>query len=116
MFQNRRLLVGCVTSLQHVSVSQGWICTDNFTYNHTKDSNPGSSTLEADALATRPTLLARLCIGKKGNLSGKSREKIRHLTPTAWKIKSFPKRGKSWLKTDGSGRANNARLGSSPVS
>ena len=25
------LLVGCLTSQQHASVSQGWICSDNFT-------------------------------------------------------------------------------------
>ena len=30
------LLVGCLTSQQHASVSQGWICSDNFTYCHTE--------------------------------------------------------------------------------
>ena len=30
------LLVGCLTSQQHVSVSQGRICTDNFTCCHTE--------------------------------------------------------------------------------
>ena len=30
------LLVGCLTSLQHASVSQGRICTDNFTCCHTE--------------------------------------------------------------------------------
>ena len=107
------LFVGCLTSQQRASVSQGWICTDNFTCCHTeieaadqtfyltqsqytdtgptspnvdpvmpgawqgnhwsanfevtdstrpgkksrcqRDSNPGSSALEADALTTRPT-------------------------------------------------------------
>ena len=107
------LLVGCLTSQQHASVSQGRICSDNFTCCHTeievadptfyltqsqytdtgptspsadpitpgawqgshwsanfrvtgmtlprknpgaeRDSNPGSSALEADALTTRPT-------------------------------------------------------------
>ena len=29
-------LVGCLTSQQHVSVSQGRICTDNFTCCHTE--------------------------------------------------------------------------------
>ena len=29
------LLVGCLESQQHVSVSQGWICTDKFTCCHT---------------------------------------------------------------------------------
>ena len=92
-------LVACLTSQQHASVSQGRICSDNFTCCHTetevadqtfyltqlkytntgptspsagvsifkslvwldpeksrskRDSNPGSSTLEADALTTRP--------------------------------------------------------------
>ena len=32
----RRLFVGCVTSQQHVSVSQGWICPDNFMCCHTE--------------------------------------------------------------------------------
>ena len=106
-------LVGCLTSQQHASVSQGQICSDHFTCCHTeievadqtfyltqsqytdngptspstdpitpgtwqgshwsanfwvtrmtqpwkksrrkRDSNPGSSALEADALTTRPT-------------------------------------------------------------
>ena len=30
------LLVGCLTSQQHASVSQGWICADNFTCCHTE--------------------------------------------------------------------------------
>ena len=30
------LFVGCLTSQQHASVSQGWICTDNFTCCHTE--------------------------------------------------------------------------------
>ena len=30
------LLVGCLTSQQHISVSQGRICTDNFTCCHTE--------------------------------------------------------------------------------
>ena len=30
------LLVGCLTSLQHASVSQGLFCSDNFTFFHTK--------------------------------------------------------------------------------
>ena len=30
------LFVGCLTSQQHASVSQGWICSDNFTYCHTE--------------------------------------------------------------------------------
>ena len=30
------LLVGCLTSQQHVSVSQGWMCSDNFTCCHTE--------------------------------------------------------------------------------
>ena len=30
------LLVGCLTSQQHASVSQGRICTDNFTCCHTE--------------------------------------------------------------------------------
>ena len=29
-------LVGCLTSQQHASVSQGWICTNNFTCCHTE--------------------------------------------------------------------------------
>ena len=103
------LLVGCLTSQQHASVSQGRICSDNCTCCHTEievadptfyltqsqytdtgptnpsadpitrqapdrvaagvpifnslvgldpekwDSNPGSSTLQADTLTTRPT-------------------------------------------------------------
>ena len=107
------LLVGCLTSQQQASVSQGRICSDNFTcchteieaaaqtfrltqsqytdtgptspsadpitpgawqgnhwsanfevtgmtrprkkFRHKRDSNPGSSALEADALTTRPT-------------------------------------------------------------
>ena len=107
------LLVGCLTSQQHASVSQGRICSDNFTCCHTeievadqtfyltqaqytdtgptspsadpispgawqgshwganflvtgmtrppkksrrkRDSNPGSSAFEADALTSRPT-------------------------------------------------------------
>ena len=32
----RLLLVGCLTSQQHASVSQGRICTDNFTCCHTE--------------------------------------------------------------------------------
>ena len=31
-----QLLVGCLTSQQHASVSQGWICLYNFTYCHTE--------------------------------------------------------------------------------
>ena len=111
--RGRSLLVGCLTSQQQASVSQGRICSDNFTCCHTeievadqtfyltqshytdtgptspsadpittgawqgshcsanflshwydstpkksrrkRDSNPGSSALEADALTTRPT-------------------------------------------------------------
>ena len=109
--EGRSLFVGCLTSQQHASVSQGRICSDNFTCCHTeiqvadqtfqltqshytdtgptspstdpitpgawqgshwsanfevtskkkkksrhkRDSNPGSSALEADALTTRPT-------------------------------------------------------------
>ena len=108
------MFVGCLTSQQHASVSQGWICSDNCTCCHAeievaiqtfhltqsqytdtgptspsaypitpgawqgshwsanfevtdqydstqkkswrkRDSNPGYSTLEVDALATRPT-------------------------------------------------------------
>ena len=30
------LLVGCLTSQQHASVSQGWICSDKFTCCHTE--------------------------------------------------------------------------------
>ena len=30
------LLVGCLTSQQHASVSQGRVCTDNFTCCHTE--------------------------------------------------------------------------------
>ena len=30
------LLVGCITSQQHASVSQGWICSDDFTCCHTE--------------------------------------------------------------------------------
>ena len=30
------LLVGCLTSQQQASVSQGWICSDNFTCCHTE--------------------------------------------------------------------------------
>ena len=30
------MLVGCLTSQQHVSVSQGRICSDNFMYCHTE--------------------------------------------------------------------------------
>ena len=30
------LFVGCLTSQQHASVSQGWICSDNFTRCHTE--------------------------------------------------------------------------------
>ena len=30
------LFVGCLTSQQHASVSQGWICSDNFTCCHTE--------------------------------------------------------------------------------
>ena len=109
------LFVGCLTSKQHVSISQGRICSDNFTRCHTeieaaeqtfhltqsqytdtgltspsadpitpgawqgshwsanfkvtgmtrprksqrkRDSNPGSSVLEADALTTRPPRLS----------------------------------------------------------
>ena len=109
--------VCCLTSQQHASVSQGWICSDNFTCCHTeievadqtfyltqsqytdtrltspsadpimpsawqgshwsanfevtgmtqprknpgtsRDSNPGSSALEADALTTRPTAVVQ---------------------------------------------------------
>ena len=32
----RVLLAGCLTSQQHASVSQGWICSDNFTCCHTE--------------------------------------------------------------------------------
>ena len=31
-----RLFVGCLTSQQHASVSQGRMCTDNFTHYHTE--------------------------------------------------------------------------------
>ena len=56
------LFVGCLTSRQHASVSQGRICSDNFTCCHTevelvdptlhliqsqRDSTPESSALEA---------------------------------------------------------------------
>ena len=34
--QQNLLLVGCLTSQQHASVSQGRICTDNFTFCHTE--------------------------------------------------------------------------------
>ena len=78
---NMSLFVGCLTSQQHASVSQGRLCSDNFTccQCHTKieaadqtfhliqsqytdtgltspstDSNPGSSTPEVDALTMRP--------------------------------------------------------------
>ena len=30
------LFIGCLTSQQHASVSQGWICSDNFTCCHTE--------------------------------------------------------------------------------
>ena len=30
------LFVGCLTSQQHASLSQGWICSDNFTCGHTE--------------------------------------------------------------------------------
>ena len=33
---SRGLLVGCLTSQQQASVSQGWICSDNFTCCHTE--------------------------------------------------------------------------------
>ena len=120
MLWNVCLLVGCLTSQQQASVSQGRICEDNFTCCHTeievadptvyltqsqytdtgptspsadpitpgawqgshwsanfevtgmtrprkkswrkRDSNPGPSALEADALTTRPT--RRSCCGK----------------------------------------------------
>ena len=113
------LLVGCLTSQQQASVSQGRICSDNFTCCHTeievadptfyltqsqytdtgptspsadpitpgalqgshwsanfevtgmtrprkksrrkRDSNPGPSALEVDALTTRPTRRSYLC-------------------------------------------------------
>ena len=32
----RCCLLGCLTSQQHASVSQGWICSDNFTCCHTE--------------------------------------------------------------------------------
>ena len=32
----RLLLVGCLTSQQHASVSQGWICSDNFKCCHSE--------------------------------------------------------------------------------
>ena len=32
----RWLFVGCLTSQQHASLSQGWICSDNFTCGHTE--------------------------------------------------------------------------------
>ena len=32
--RERMLLVGCLTSQQYASVSQGWICSDNFTCCH----------------------------------------------------------------------------------
>ena len=35
-FARRLLLVGCLTSQQHASVSQGRICSDNFTCCHTE--------------------------------------------------------------------------------
>ena len=115
--ESELLLVGCLTSQQHASVSQGRICSDNFTCCHTeievadqtfhltqsqytdtgptspsadpitpgawqgshwstnfevtgmtrprknpgakRDSNAGSSALEADALTTRPTRRSR---------------------------------------------------------
>ena len=31
------VFVGCLTSQQHASVSQGWICSDNFTCCHTEE-------------------------------------------------------------------------------
>ena len=34
--RNCSLFVGCLTSQQHASVSQGWICSDNFTGCHTE--------------------------------------------------------------------------------
>ena len=130
------LLVGCFTSQQQASVSQGRICLDNFTGCHTeievadptfyltqsqyadtgptspsadpitpgawqgshwsadflshwydstpkksrhkRDSNPGSSALEADALTTRPT---RRSQQQRKNISGKGRCTLVH-TPS----------------------------------
>ena len=126
------LLVGCLTSQQHASVSQGRTCSDNFTCCHTemeaadqtfhltqsqytdtgptspsadpitpgawqgshwsanfkshwydsttqksrrqRDSNPGFSVLEADALTTRPTRWSR---GKEGTTWNRKATDIR---------------------------------------
>ena len=51
------VFAGCVVSQQHASVSQGWICSDNFTCCHTeiKAADPLSSSPSHSILATGPT-------------------------------------------------------------
>ena len=51
------LLVGCLTSQQHASVSQGRICSDNFTCCHTEIevADPTFHLTQSQYTATRPT-------------------------------------------------------------
>ena len=51
------LLVGCLTSQQHASVSQGWICTDNFMCFHTEieDADPTFYLTQSQYTDTRLT-------------------------------------------------------------
>ena len=51
------LLVACLTSQQHTSVSQGRICTDNFTCCHTETevADPISYLTQSQYADTRPT-------------------------------------------------------------
>ena len=53
----RKLFVGCFTSQQHASVSQGRICTDNFTCCHTeiKVADPTFHLIQSQFTDTRPT-------------------------------------------------------------
>ena len=51
------LLVGCLTSQQHASVSQGRICSDNFTYCHTEIEveDPNVHLTQSQYADTKPT-------------------------------------------------------------
>ena len=54
------LLVGCLTSQQHASVSQGWICSDNCTCCHTEIDVAGQTfyLTQSQYTDTRPTSLS----------------------------------------------------------
>ena len=51
------LLLACLTSQQHASVSQGWICTDNFTCCHTEIAVADQTfyVIQSQYTDTRPT-------------------------------------------------------------